>query len=413
MKRNRYKKSILYYNSKTSFLLNSKSESSIIQMPPLTLMGNYVLEDLGQELSQLNASKVLVVTDKNLALSPIFKRLVDSLNKWHISYALFDDVIPNPTIGIVNKIKLNFLEYKCNYLISLGGGSTHDAAKAAAIIISNNKIANLNGINKLKFPPVGVVCVNTTTGTGSEANSISVITNEKKSIKITSIDKFNIPILTVSDPSVTVSQMANVTANGGMNILALAIEAYLSFNHQPLTDVLSIRCIELVGQNLVNSYETLKNNDYRSNMMAASYMVGLAHSGSGSGYINSISNALSGSYNTAHGVASAILLPYVISFLAQEKKLAKRINRINYALNNQSYNKNIKQSTNECIRSLFELNYKLKIPNTLKGINVTRDNFKQLSKKIMNDNTCLNSPKYFSRNDIIKILEHAYSGKLF
>ncbi len=403
-KTNKYSKNLplLFYDPKLS----------IIQMPPLTLMGNYALEELGPELSQLGASKILIITDKNLSLSPIFKRLIGTLDKWHINYILFDEVIANPTIEIVNLIKINFIKQKCNYLVSFGGGSAHDAAKAAAIIISNN-ISDLRGIDKLKFPPVGVVCVNTTTGTGSEANSISIITDEKKSIKVTSVDKFNIPILTISDPSLTISQAPNVTANGGMNILALAIEAYLSPYHKPITDILATRCIELIGLNLVNSYESLKNNEYRSNLITASYMVGLAHGGAGSGYVDAISNAISGSYNTAHGVASAILLPYIISFLGQDKGIAKRINKINYALNNRPYNANDKQAVVDCARSIFELNYKLKIPNTLKGINVTPDNFKKLSKKVMNDYALTSSPKRFSKKEIISILEHAYSGKLF
>ena len=399
-------------NSKNLSPLFSESRFSIMQMPPLTLIGNYVLEELGPELSRLGARKTLIVTDKNLSLSPIFKRLIESLDKWHIEYILFDEVIANPTIEIINRIKINFLKQKCNYLVSFGGGSAHDAAKAAAVIISNNE-SKLRGIDKLKFPPVGVVCINTTTGTGSEANNLCIITDEKKSIKITNIDKFNIPILTISDPSVTVSQAPNVTANGGMNILSLAIEAYLSRGHKPLTDVLAIRCLELIGENLVKSYESLKNNEYRSNLTAASYMVGLAHGGSGSGYVDAISNALSGSYNTAHGVASAILLPYIISYLGQDKENAKRINKINYALNDQPYHANDKQAVVECVRSIFELNYKLKIPNTLKGINVTPDSFKKLSKKIMSDYAWMNSPKQFSKREIINVLEHAYSGKLF
>lgn len=283
------------------------------------------VEEISTVLKKKKINCVMLITDKSIRSLDLTLPLEKSLKENNVNFVIFDGVIPNPTIRNVERARKMYLENNCKAIIGFGGGSVMDCAKAvgARIAKPNQSIQNMAGILRiLKKIPL-LFAIPTTAGTGSETTVATVITDPVAKHKYMISDFPLIPKYAVLDPNVIKTLPPHITAAVGMDVLVHAIEAYIGNSTTKKTRAQAIEATRLVYNNLLNSYQNGNDLEARRNMMRASYLAGCAFTVSYVGYCHAISHSLSGFYNTPHGLANAIIIPYVLE--AYGEKIHKKL----------------------------------------------------------------------------------------
>lgn len=329
---------------------------------PFLLKGEGAVLKLPSLIKSKNINKVLVVTDKGLMSLKLLDPLFDELKKEGIEYVVFDDVNPNPTIPNIEACKDAYVSNFCEAIIAFGGGSPMDCAKAAAARVAKPKqsVRKMRGYLKVhkKLPPF--FAVPTTAGTGSETTLAAVVTDptthEKNAIADTSLR----PKFAVLDPALTVGLPPFVTATTGMDALTHAVEAYIGKSNVKSTIKYAEEATKLIHENLEKAYINGKDIEARNNMLYASYLAGNAFTRAFVGYVHAIAHNLGGMYNTPHGLANAVILPYVLRWYgkAAHKRLAKLADII--GITNESMT--LEQKANAFIDEIVRMNKVMNIP---------------------------------------------------
>ena len=273
------------------------------------------MDAVAKTLLDKNIDNVMVVTDANIVKLNLLKTLIDCLNENNIKYELYDEVLPNPTIDMVETVLEKYNSANCQAIIAVGGGSVIDCAKGlgARVVNPNKKLNKMKGLLKVKGPLPPFFAVPTTAGTGSETTVSAVITDANTHHKYVINDFDLIPHFAVLDANLTTGLPLGVTSTTGMDALTHAIEAYIGNATTEQTRKHSLEAIRIIMDNLPKVCEDGSNVRARRQMLRASYMAGLAFTRSYVGYVHAIAHSLGGKYGTAHGLANAVILPYVLS----------------------------------------------------------------------------------------------------
>ena len=272
------------------------------------------VQDIPENLKEKGISRVLIVTDGFLHLSGKLEGLKKALKDAGIGYVVYDEVTPNPTILNVELARERYLAERCQGLIGFGGGSAIDCAKAVGARIARPKLSipKMKGILKIWLPIPYLIAVPTTAGTGSETTLTTVITDHQTSHKFPINDFPLIPRTAVLDPEMTRSLPPHLTATTGMDALTHAIEAYIGNSTTAQTRSAALEAARLIGENLEDAYRDGNNMKARANMLKAAFLAGGAFSKSYVGYCHAVAHSLGGQYHIPHGLANAVLLPYVL-----------------------------------------------------------------------------------------------------
>ena len=285
------------------------------------------MDKIPKVLEKFDYHKVLIVTDKGITKVGLGKQLTDILDKEDISYEYFDETVANPTIANVEAARALYLEGKCEAIVALGGGSSMDCAKAAGarVVKPNQPISKMKGILKVHKKIPLLLAIPTTAGTGSETTLAAVITDEENHYKYPINDFPLIPKYAVLDYKVTTSLPKHLTATTGMDALTHAVEAYIGRSTTRYTRKKAIRAVKLIGRNLKKVYDNGEDAKARMNMLKAAYCAGVAFTQSYVGYVHGVAHSLGGQYGVPHGLANAVILPYVLEMYGEScyKKLAK------------------------------------------------------------------------------------------
>lgn len=283
---------------------------------PELLDGVNSLNKLPDLIISEKISNVMIVTDKGIAATGLLNGLLKGLAENKISYVIYDRTVPNPTIDNIEEALRLYRENSCEAIIAFGGGSPMDCAKGvgARIARPNKSLLQMKGILKVrkKLPPL--FAIPTTAGTGSEATLAAVVTDSKTHVKYQIDDIALIPHFAVLDPLLTVGLPAHITATTGMDALTHAVEAYIGKSNTRETKSLSRKATALIFDNIQTAYSDGKNVAARSNMLKASYYAGVAFTRAYVGYVHAIAHALGGLYGIPHGLANAVVLPYVLEY---------------------------------------------------------------------------------------------------
>lgn len=273
------------------------------------------MDAVAKTLLDKNIDNVMVVTDANIVKLNLLKALIDCLNENNIKYELYDEVLPNPTTDMVETVLEKYNSANCQAIIAVGGGSVIDCAKGlgARVVNPNKKLNKMKGLLKVKGPLPPFFAVPTTAGTGSETTVSAVITDANTHHKYVINDFDLIPHFAVLDANLTTGLPLGVTSTTGMDALTHAIEAYIGNATTEQTRKHSLEAIRIIMDNLPKVCEDGSNVRARRQMLRASYMAGLAFTRSYVGYVHAIAHSLGGKYGTAHGLANAVILPYVLS----------------------------------------------------------------------------------------------------
>ena len=265
--------------------------------------------DAFESLAEFAGRRVFVVTDEFLATTDAFHTVTDILGD---RVTVFDKVLPNPTIALIGQGLAEYLQAKPEIVVAFGGGSPIDAAKAM------HKGALEAGLGA----PEGLVVIPTTSGSGSEVTSFSVITDENTHAKIPMVSADLLPRLAVLDARAVVGVPARTTADSGMDVITHATEAYVSINASDFSDACAEKSAQLAFANLVTCFKDGANIEARTKMHNASTLAAMAFDNSGLGIVHSLAHALGGRFPVAHGRLNAILLPHVIAFNAERSERA-------------------------------------------------------------------------------------------
>lgn len=324
--------------------------------------------ELSTVFQKENIRRVLIVTDVGIVRSGIAAQLEAVLDEDDISYAVYDQTRPNPTVVNVEQALSLYRRYRCQALIAIGGGSSMDCAKAvgARLARPGTPLGKLKGTLRILRPLPTLIAIPTTAGTGSETTLAAVITDTQAQHKYVMNDFVLIPKYAVLDARLTLSLPPHLTATTGMDALTHAVEAYIGRSTTRQTRQESLEATRLVFANVERAYRNGKDYEARSNMLTAAYRAGIAFSRSYVGYVHAVAHSLGGQYNIPHGLANAVLLPYVLE--SYGSCIHRKLHDLAVAAGVASPQEEDAGAAAKFIRAIRQLNARMGIPETLEGI---------------------------------------------
>lgn len=336
--------------------------------PPQVLKGAGSIKELPALVKKQGISNVLVVTDKGLMGLHLLDSLFEGLEAEGIKYSVFDGVQPNPTIYNVEDALKIYKENNCEGFIAFGGGSPMDCAKITAARVVRPKMtpSDMRGLLKIrkKLPPF--FAVPTTAGTGSETTIAAVISNPDTHEKNAVNDPSLRPAFAVLDPELTVGLPPHITSTTGMDALTHAVEAYIGHSNTKQTEKDAIIATKLIFENIEKAYADGKNLEARENMLVASFHAGLAFTRAYVGYVHAIAHNLGGMYGIPHGLANAVILPYVLDYFGETAY--KRLAELADVAGVSGPAQGDREKAKNFIAAVRELNAKMGIPDKFEQI---------------------------------------------
>ena len=294
---------------------------------PETLEGPGAIRKLPEFIKSKGVKKVLIVTDKGLMGIHLLDSLFEEMTKAGVEYVVYDGTEPNPSIENIEDARQLYVDNACEGLIAFGGGSPMDCAKAAGARVANPRIPvkKMRGVLKLvhKLPPL--FAVPTTAGTGSEVTLAAVVSDRKTHEKNAINDPRLRPKYAVLDPELTTGLPPHITSTTGMDALTHAVEAYIGRSNVKSTEMYAEKATKMIFESLETAYNDGKNVEARETMLKASYYAGMAFTRAYVGYVHAIAHNLGGFYGIPHGLANAVILPYVLEYYGESAhaRLAK------------------------------------------------------------------------------------------
>ncbi|MCD6586821.1 MAG: iron-containing alcohol dehydrogenase [Desulfobacteraceae bacterium] len=297
-------------------------------------------------------------------------------------------------------------------IISIGGGSVIDTAKAANILFSEggNLVDDYSGAHTLTRPLKPHVVIPTTAGTGSEVTMIAVIYDEENKEKLAFADKFLLPNLAVLDPQMTISLPFKMTAATGMDALTHAIEAYVGTQAAPISDAFAVGAIELIMKNIVTATKNGEDVEARGAMQIASTMAGISFTHSMVGCVHGMAHATGGLYRVPHGVANGIFLPFGMEYNFEEIK--EKLARLAPIMGEDISGLSEEEAARLAIAAVRKLSKQLNdldaLPLRLRDVGVPEDGLEAIAEGAINDGTSFYNPREMDEEDLLPFIQKAY-----
>ena len=365
---------------------------------PEIISGAGAVKDLARIIKQKGFSKPLIVTDPGLMKLKLVDGLFESIEAEGYAYALYDEVVPNPTIENIEAALSIYNENACDCVIAFGGGSSMDCAKitAARAAHPNKPVEKMRGLMKVgKGLPV-IFAVPTTAGTGSETTIAAVITGANHT-KITILDPYIRPQYAVLDPELTLGLPPFITAPTGMDALTHAVEAYIGKSNTKNTAARARQAVNLIYKYLPVCYEDGKNMEAREQMLKASYYAGVAFTQAYVGYVHAFAHAIGGMYGIAHGSACSTILPEMLKYYFAQ--LADLADEAGIDCKDEA------DKAKKFIKSIQDFNEKMGIPARFEKLE--EKDFDELANRILTEaNPLYPVPKEMEREDVLRMLKH-------
>ncbi len=381
----------------------------VFHAPTRVIFGSGSVQATGREVAALGGTAALVVTDRGVVHAGLLDGVRASLAASDIRTTVFDAVEPNPSIGTVNSALAAYQSGGCNTIVAVGGGSPMDVAKAVGILATNGGgIAQYEGkpeAVRSDLPPL--VCVPTTCGTGSEVTPFAVITDEERHWKMSIASPREVPRVAIIDPDLFLKMPASLIAATGMDALTHAIESYTNQDVQPFSDAFDIHAIRLIGTYLRPAVAN-GNREAMAYMAVAAAMAGMGFSQNRLGIVHAISHPVTSYVGTPHGVANAILLPYVLEYNAIGA--GPRIAEIGKALSGNNPQMAWNTSAQMGIQAVRALSRDVGIPETLGEVGVTEEHVAAIAVDAMKSGNIRINPRRATQQDIEIVIRNAING---
>ncbi|WP_453996677.1 iron-containing alcohol dehydrogenase [Bacillus nitroreducens] len=347
---------------------------------------------------------VLIVTDEGIVSLGLMDDFLTGLASEEINYVIYNKTVPNPTIANIEEALQLYKANNCKGIVAFGGGSPIDCAKSvgARLARPNKTIKQMKGVLKVlkKMPPLFVVP--TTAGTGSEATLAAVVSDSKTHEKYAIMDTSLIPHFAVLDPLLTVKLPPHITSTTGIDALTHAIEAYIGKSNTKETKQWSVEAVKLIFDNLYEAYRNGENMAARRNMQKAAYLAGMAFTRAYVGYVHAIAHTLGGNYGVPHGLANAIILPYVLEYYGESvyTPLAELADIVGISEQTDS----IEQKAKKFIRAIRELNERMEIPSVINCI-IDHDIPVLVERALKEANPLYPVPRILYKQDMLKLIQ--------
>ena len=365
---------------------------------------------IADEVRKRGFSKALLVTDKDLIRFGVAEKIEEVLRNADIPYEIFSDLKANPTITNVKNGVAAFKAAGADFIIALGGGSSIDTAKAVGIVVNNPEFADvrsLEGTAATKHRAVPTFAIPTTAGTAAEVTINYVITDEEARKKMVCVDPNDIPMCAIIDCELMYSMPKGLTAATGMDALTHAIESYITPGAWTMSDMFEMKAIELIARHLKNAVDNGTDTAAREGMAEAQYIAGMGFSNVGLGIVHSMAHPLGAFYDTPHGVANAMLLPYVMEYNAESLARPKYLD-IARAMGVDTTGMSVDEGVAAAIGAVRALSLSIGIPQRLHEIGVKREDIPALAVAAFNDVCTGGNPRPTSVEDIAALYETAY-----
>ncbi len=378
--------------------------------PTTVWVGENRVDELSEACKNLNFTKPLFVTDKDLINLSFIKNIIKKNIKKFDKFTVFSNFTGNPTGDNVDEGVGEFTKNNCDGVIAIGGGSALDVGKAIAFMSGQNRpIWDFEDIddywkraNEDKISPI--IAIPTTAGTGSETGRASAIINKKSGVKKIIFHPKILPSIVILDPSLTVELSPRLTAATGMDALAHNLEALCAPNFHPMAEGIALEGIKLIKNSLLKAFKDGKNIEARQNLLAASSMGSTAFQ-KGLGAIHSLSHPVNAQFNVHHGLSNAIFMPYVLTFNKSsiENKIISICDYLDLEKNFDSF-----------LKWILDLRKNLNIPNKLSDVmDCSHLDLDKLSLMAFEDPSTTGNPKKISKEDLKLMYQHSISGELF
>ncbi len=345
--------------------------------------------------------RVLIVTGPHIAKTALFRKIARVFKEKGLDYVIFSGTSPETGIGSIEYARKLYIRYKCCAVIAIGGGSVIDCAKAAAAGIANpgKKISSLEGYQKSRKKTPLVIAVPATAGTGAETTACAVVRDAADGNKKIIADTNIIPKFAVLDPVMTIGLPSYMAAYSGMDALTHATESYINKFSCKSAEKDAEMAVKLIAGNITKVYYGTGGRISRQKMLEASYLAGRAFLRTSVGYVHAIAHAIGGRYNIAHGMAVAVVMPYVLTWYGKcvYKKLAKLSEICGIAGGNLPESQRAEAYINYIKMLLHKLGIYKDFYKILKKENITRKDVKNMAKcAIIESNPHYPVPKIMS-----------------
>ena len=381
-------------------------------IPSVTLIGIGASKQIPAKIKALGGSKPLIVTDKGITGCGLTKQITDLLDAAGMKYEVYDETIPNPTDKNVHDGVDVYKKKKCDSLISLGGGSSHDCGKGIGLVVANGgKIHDFEGVDKSSKPMPPYLAVNTTAGTASEMTRFCIITDTSRKVKMAIVDWRVTPGIAIDDPMLMVGMPPALTAATGMDALTHAVEAYVSTIATPMTDACAQKAIELIAKYLRKAVANGKDIEAREGMCFAQYLAGMAFNNASLGHVHAMAHQLGGFYDLPHGECNAILLPHV-ERANMNAKLERFVDMAKF-LGENVEGLSIRAAAEKCLDAIKQLSTDVGIPAGLielgkrYGKNVKKEDIAIMTANAQKDACGFTNPRCLKDADVTAIYEAA------
>ena len=374
-------------------------------IPTVSLMGVGAAKETGQQVKALGGSKALIVTDQGLFKMGVADKIKAQIEAAGVQCVIFPGAEPNPTDKNVHDGLKVYQDNKCDCIVTLGGGSSHDCGKGIGLVTNGGNIRDYEGINKSTKPMPPFVAINTTAGTASEMTRFCIITNTDTHVKMAIVDWRTTPNIAINDPVLMVGKPPALTAATGMDALTHAVEAYVSTIATPITDACALQAIRLIAKYLRAAVALGSDIEARDAMAYAEYLAGMAFNNASLGYVHAMAHQLGGFYNLPHGVCNAILLPAV-----EEFNLISNLSRfadIAMAMGENIEGLSDREAADLAIESIRTLSADIRIPAGLTELGVKEQDFETMAKNAMKDACSFTNPRTATLQDVIGIYRAA------
>lgn len=378
--------------------------------PSVIVNGPGAAKEVGSFAKGLG-KKALIVTDVALEKIGLLNDIKNSLEMAGISFAIYDKVVIEPTIDVVEEGLKVFKEVQAEFLIAVGGGSPIDAAKGIAALATNpGKMSDFAGANKIPRPGAPLIAIPTTAGTGSEVSQFTIITDTTRDVKMLIASLNIMPRVALVDPLMTLTMPQKITAATGLDALTHAIEAFVSVKAQPITDTLALQAIRFIAGNIRQAWSNGDNVEARTNTMIGALQAGMAFSNSSVALVHGMARPIGAYFHVPHGISNAALLPTVIEFSIPGNP--KRYAAIAEAMGEITEGLSVLDAAYFAADAVERLNIDLKVP-TLRELGVEEKKFNSIVEQMAADAIASgspgNNPRKATQGEIVELYRRAFS----
>ncbi|TCB32914.1 iron-containing alcohol dehydrogenase [Acinetobacter sp. ANC 4910] len=385
---------------------NIADQTNGFYIPCVSLFGPGCAKEIGTKAQNLGAKKALIVTDAGLFKFGVADTIASYLKDAGVDSHIFPGAEPNPTdINVHNGVQA-YNDNACDFIVSLGGGSSHDCAKGVGLVTAGGgHIRDYEGIDKSSVPMTPLIAVNTTAGTASEMTRFCIITNTDTHVKMAIVDWRCTPLIAIDDPKLMIAKPASLTAATGMDALTHAVEAYVSTAANPITDACAEKAISMISEWLRPAVANGENLEARDAMSYAQYLAGMAFNNASLGYVHAMAHQLGGFYNLPHGVCNAVLLPHVCEFnlIACPDRYA----RIAELMGVNTTGFTVTEAAYAAIDAIRELSSSIGIPSNLSELGVKEQDLGIMSENAQKDACMLTNPRKATHAQVVDIFKAA------